>query len=328
MNARILTTATLFTAFTGIMTARAADSQLLSLVMPDAKVLAGVNVDTAKGSPFGLYLLTQLQSSSSSTNSLQQLIALTGFDPTRDVNEVLVATNSNASSKSTSGLVLARGTFNASAIATAATAKGAMTETYGSGSVTIIEDPKQQVGLAFLSPTLAVAGDLASVKGAIDRPGTGQSLPSAVLTQVSQWSGNNDAWVVTTLPLGGLLPAPAAGGTSGSGMANPMAGVMQQIQQIAGGVKFGNSVVGAAAIQSDNAADATQLANTLQFLINLMQMQSQKDSQMPNLAQAVTVSAQGSTVNVGVTLPEAQFQQLFQMQKKAVGGATPHVGKN
>jgi hypothetical protein len=58
------------------------------MVMPDAKVLAGVNVDSAKASPFGMYVLTQMQSNNT---DLQQLIALTGFDPTRDVDEVLVA---------------------------------------------------------------------------------------------------------------------------------------------------------------------------------------------------------------------------------------------
>jgi hypothetical protein len=47
MNARIVTTASLFAAFAGVLTVRAADSQLLSLAMPDAKLLAGVNVDQA-----------------------------------------------------------------------------------------------------------------------------------------------------------------------------------------------------------------------------------------------------------------------------------------
>lgn len=129
---------------------------------------------------------------------------------------------------------------------------------------------------------------------------------------------------MTTVPLGALMPSHDAAGTAGANpMGNPMAGVMQQIQQMSGGVKFGNSVVGTAAIQADNAADATQLAATMQFLVNLMQMQSQKDPQMATLAQAFSVAAQGTTVNIKVTLPEAQFQQLFQMEKKATG-VSPH----
>jgi hypothetical protein len=316
MNARTLTTATLFTAFAGVIAANAADSQLLSMVMPDAKVVAGVNVDSAKASPFGRYVLAQLQTNNT---DLQQLIAFTGFDPTRDVDEVLVATPSGVGGKA-NGLVLARGTFDPTLAALAAT-KGALTEIYN--GVTIIESPDQQAGIAFISTARVAAGDIASVKAAIDRVGSAPSLPADVLSQVSKWSGAEDAWVVTTVPLAGLAPAgTATAGASGGGpMANPMAGVMQQVQQMAGGVKFGASVVGTAAIQADNAADATQLGNTLQFFVNLMQMQSQKNPQMANLAQAFSINATGTTVNVTITLPEAQFQQLFQMEKKAAVAA-------
>jgi hypothetical protein len=320
MNARMLTTATLFTAFTGVLTAKAADSQLLSMVMPDAKVVAGVNVDSAKASPFGMYVLTQMQSNDS---ELRQLIALTGFDPTRDVHEVLAATaTAPGSTKTPSGLVLARGNFEIGMITTAATAKGATTETYN--GATIIEDPKQLVGIGFVNSTLVAAGDIASVKAAIDRPSTGQSLPSGVLSQVSQWC-DNDAWVITTVPLSALAPQQATTATATGGAPMMMAGLTQQVQQMAGGVKFGSSVVATAAIQADNAADATQLANTVQFMVNLIQMQSQKDPQLANVAQGFSVNTQGTTVNLKVTLPEAQFQQLFQMEKKATMGS-PQTG--
>src|SRR5271157_2017402 len=137
MNARILTTATLFTTFAGILAASPADSVLLSMVMPDAKVIAGVNVDSAKKSPFGVFLLTQIQSNNT---DLQELIKMTGFDPTRDVDEVLVATPSTVNGK-TSGLVLARGTFDPT-LATLAATKGAGTEVYN--GVTIIETPDKE----------------------------------------------------------------------------------------------------------------------------------------------------------------------------------------
>src|SRR3982750_1819677 len=99
MSARFLTTATLVSVLTGVLPAKAADPQLLNLMMPDAKVVAGVNVDQAKTSPFGQYVLTQIQATQSA--ELQKLTALTGFDPTRDVHEVLVG--SNGDSKSHSG---------------------------------------------------------------------------------------------------------------------------------------------------------------------------------------------------------------------------------
>lgn len=314
MTARFVTTATLFTAFAGLMTARAADSQMLGLVMPDAKVLAGVNVDQAKGTPFGLYLLNQVQSNNT---QLQQLITLTGFDPTRDVHELLAASNSTATGATAlGGLALARGNFDIAKITELAKSKGAILEAHG--SVTIIEDPKQQGGLAFLDPTLVVAGDLANVKAAIDRPANGQTLPSMVVSLVNQWSGSEDAWLITTAGPSAFFPAAAAGSTQ---QPNPMAGVLTQIQQIAGGVKFGDSVVGKLAIQADNPTDATQLAGVLQFFLNMAQAQSSNNAQVSALASGVTISTQGNTVNVNVTLPQAVFQQLIQQQKGMVGAA-------
>ena len=313
MNARIVTTATLFTAFAGVLTGNAADSQLLGLVMPDAKMLAGVNVDQAKASPFGLYVLTQMQAGNS---GMKELIALTGFDPTRDVHELLAASSATQGSKTPTGLALVRGNFDVATITNLATSKGAASEVYG--GVTILEDPKKQAGLAFLDPTLAVAGDLASVKGAIDRPSSGQSLPAAVIAQVNHWSNIEDAWFLTTVPPSSL--------TGSSALAGNAAGLLQQVQRAAGGVKFGNSVVATAAIETDTAQNATQMANAFQFLVNMMQMQSgQNSQQIAALAQGLAVTAAATTVNISLSLPQAQFRQLLQQlqQKKP---AVPAVG--
>ena len=309
MNARIVATATLFSAFSGLLTARAADSQLLGLVMPDAKVVAGVNVDQAKASPFGLYILTQMQS-----GGLQDFVTLTGFDPTRDVHELLAAYNGTPGAKQATGLALGRGNFDPAGLATLAITKGAVTETYK--NVTIIEDPKHQYGLAFPDATLAIAGDVANVKAAIDRPATGQVLPGPVSTLVNQWSAAQDAWMVTTVAPTSLLGGVPAGAE---------AAMIQQIQQVAAGVKFGANVVGTAVLQSDNAQDATNLANTVQFLVNVLQMQTQKNTQMPNLAQAISVGATGSTVKLTVSLPSAQFQQLIQSNTNKAAAATPQI---
>src|SRR5690348_12997054 len=104
MNARILTTATLASVFVAMLPARAADPQLLNLIMPDATVVAGVNVDQARTTPFGQYVLGQVQAQTNT--ELQKIKTLTGFDPTTDVHELLAATNSTGGSHS--GLVAAR----------------------------------------------------------------------------------------------------------------------------------------------------------------------------------------------------------------------------
>src|ERR1035437_8222901 len=179
MKAQILT-ATLLTAFSGALSA--ADPQLMNLVMPDAKVLAGVNVGQAKGTQFGQYVLNQLQSHDA---QMQQLVALTGFDPRRDVSELLVASDGVAGSRK--GLALASGNFDIAKITAAATVAGVVTEVYH--GFTILEDPKnKEAGIVFLDQTRVAAGDIASVKGAIDRLKTPQPLPGAVIVKADQWS--------------------------------------------------------------------------------------------------------------------------------------------
>ena len=306
MNAQILTASTLAFLYAGVLPAKAADPQLVGLVMPDAQVLAGVNVEQAKVTPFGQYVLSQIRTSDP---QFQELIALTGFDPTRDVREVLVASNGGTATHA--GLVVARGTFDSNKIAAAAVDKGAVTETYN--GVTIIEEPKKSAGVAFLfSSTVVVAGDLANVKAAIDRQNSPSSLPSALAVQVDHWSGTQDAWAISAVPLSTLHPpagAPKVPGLNGQG-------TFQAIQQAASGVKFGALVVVTAEVKADTAENAKSMGDALKLLANLVQMQAANEPAAAALAQSLTVSTQGNTLNVTVSLPQDQLQQVVQTPKR------------
>ena len=85
----------------------AADPSLLDLVMPDARVLAGINVEKILASPFGKEIGPQIRTGSP---ELRQLLEQTGFDPTRDLKEVLVA--STGEGPKPPALFLVRGSFD------------------------------------------------------------------------------------------------------------------------------------------------------------------------------------------------------------------------
>jgi hypothetical protein len=308
MNARFLTTATLTTLFAGLLPANAADPQLLNLVMPDAKVLAGVNVDQAKTSPFGQYVLSQMQLHDT---HLTEVTALTGFDPTRDVHELLVASSGAANQHN--GLALARGNFDPARINALALTKGAVSESYS--GVTIIEDPKQQSGFAFLNATIVAAGDVANVKAAIDRQTHAASLATSVILQVNQWSSTQDAWVVLTVPPSTLHPATGMPAIPGVGPANQN-NAFQTIQQAAGGVKFGTNVVVTAQAQALTGQDATQIGDTLKLLASLAQMQANGDARLLALTQSLTVNTNGNLLNVSVSLPQDQLVALMKPTAK------------
>jgi len=309
MNARILTAASFIAGFALIFPAAAVDTQLLNLVMPDAKVLGGVNVEQAKASPFGQYVLQQVQTQD---QDLKKLEAMTGFDPTRDVRELLVASNNPGSENDHTGLFLARGTFNPGLIAAAAAAHGGATESYN--GITILEDPKKTHGVAFPDASLAVAGDIANVKAALDRLRSPSSLPGSVVAQVNQWSGSQDAWGISTVPPSSLHPpstAPKVPGLSGSTPA------FQNIQSAAGGVKFGALVVVTGQVQAASAQDAQQMADALKLLANLAQMQASNEPAVAAVAQSLTVSTSGATLNASVSVSEDQIQQAVKPKPAA-----------
>lgn len=304
MNATFASTAALAALFSGVLSA--ADPQLLNLVMPDVKVMADLNVTQAKASPFGQYVLAQIQ-----PQQIEQIAALSGFDPTHDLTELLFA-GTGASQKS--GLVLALGNFNVPTISNAIAKFQAGTETYR--GVTIFEDPQKQGGLAFLSGTVAAAGDLVNLKAAIDRLSAPAILPAALLAEIGQLSAADDFWALSTVPPAALQTGAIPGLPSGAGSA------LGTVQSISGGVKFGTNVVATVQAQADNAQDAAGIAGLVQFGVSMVQAKAADQPQVQALVKALTVAADGTAVNLLLTLPSTQLQELIQSNKS---GAAPHA---
>ena len=302
MKASIVAVAPLALIFAGPLLA--VDPQLLNLVMPDAKMMAGVNVDQAKASPFGTYVLVQIQSQN---QDLQKLSTLTGFDPTRDLDELLIA--SNGTPPKPSSLVLARGTFDAAKIQAAALGGGATTQTYG--GTTLVLDPKGNNGFAFLNGTIAVAGDIASVKAALDRQTAPSTIDPALLVQVNQLGTTEDAWGISEVPPPVTPPANAP-----NAQQIPL-NVLQKITQTSGGVKFADPIVATANAQTATASDATSIAGVLQLLANLGQMQAQQNPQAAAILKSLVVTSNGNTVQISLSIPEAQAEAAFQTKPNA-----------
>ena len=156
------------------------------------------------------------------------------------------------------------------------------------------------------------------MKAAIDRRSSYTVLPGAIATQVRDWSNSQDAWVVAIVPPSLLKMSPGAPQVPGlSGQA-----AFAAVQQIAGGVKFGPTVTLTAQAQTDTAQNATSMAGALQFLANLAQMQTAQNPQAGALLKALTVSADGVNVNIGLSLPADQFEQLAKPRPAAARAIT------
>jgi hypothetical protein len=308
MNARIYTAATIVAVFCGVLPAKAADSRLLNLVMPDANVVAGVNVSQAKATPFGQYVLAQI---APQNPEIQKMVSLLGFDPRTDVQELLVSSHvappaAGAVAGAPQGLALAVGIFNIAKIAEAVKTGGGKSEIYG--SATIFEDPAQKQAVAILDNQIAVFGDLASVKAAIDRKGAGASkLPAGMFGLIGRWS-SQDAWVVANVPAS-LMKAPATASQL-PGMAQQT--VFQSVQNAAGGINFqvGGNVMLTIEANSDTAQNAASMAGALQLLANMARLQASQDAQAASLLKSLAVTAEANVLKITLSLPADQFQQL------------------
>jgi hypothetical protein len=306
----------------------AADSQLMNLVMPNAKILAGINTTSAVASPLGQFILTKIG------QVPPDLGAATGFNPLQDVSEVLAATTADPANPG--GLVLARGTFPVDKITATLSSGNAhwQVTTYGGATLMSTTNPKDKVAqaLAFIGSSIAVAGDLASVKAAIDRSTGTNSIDPALAVSVNQLSASEDEWLVSAVALGSLIP-PSASADAEKGPAAMLLPLLKNIQSLSGGVKFGENVVVTGEAMTSSPQNAAAVNAVINLGITLGSSLAQKAAKNPQfteaiqLLQSVQVATNGPAVDLSLSIPEAQIEALVNSvpaQTKAVASILRH----
>jgi hypothetical protein len=305
MNRRILAVASLSALAT---VASAADPQLLKLVMPDAKVVSGINVDVVKSTQFGQFFLSQLPAPDA---GYQEFISVTGFDPRQDIHEVLMASPGDPQKKS--GLLLVRGNFDSARILALVKTEGKTTETYHGVEVLTDVPGSHPVshGLAFLDNTTAVAGDLDSVRGAIDRRTAASSLDPALTAKIGATSAAQDAWVVSIAPISSFAQAVPNPNVSGALQGD----LIKAIQQSSGGVKFGAMIQFSGELTARTDQDASSLADVVRFFMNMAAMNSPTggNPELNSLLHNLTVNTEANAVKVSVSIPEGELETLIKV---------------
>jgi hypothetical protein len=288
----------------------AADPSLLQLAMPDAQVVAGLQVDQAKSSVFGQYVLSHL---SVNDTRLEQFTSETGFDPRHDVSEIVIASNWKPNTPDNRWIVAAHGTFNIPKITATAQANGGVIAPYqGINVVTHLASSNTQVdtGIAFLDGSTALVGDLISVQAAIDRKQSNAPAASSVLTKAQAASSGKDFWFVTLVPLSNF-----AGSMPDSNLSGAMQGnLLAAINQMSGGIRFGDTVTISAEAVTRSEKDAQALVDVVKFFAGLVQMNRQKDpaaGQVATLLDTLQTSTSGNITNISLAIPEQQLEQLL-----------------
>ncbi len=290
----------------------AADSSLFSLASPDTKVVAGIHVDRTTASQFGQFLLNQMQRNDADFN---KFVASTGFDPRRDLTEVIVA---SADGQKGHGLVAAHGTFDIARLVAAARTSGAAITNYK--DVQIVAGKGDRNWSAFLDNRTAVLGDPDLVRTAIDRRGSGVGIDAKLAAKVNEVSGKYDAWMVSIAPLSnfsGKLPDERMNGMINGEM-------VQGIEQASGGVMFGSTVQIAGEAVARSEKDATALADVVRFLAGMVQMNRTKPevAKLAALLDTLDLRTTSNTLTFSLSVPETDLEQLV---KPARSGAVRRV---
>jgi len=263
----------------------AADPELLRLAMPEARILAGIDVSKVKDTPFGKFAMAQL--SAAQDPQYDAFVKARGFGPRESVDEILVAKTDAGERR----LMLARGRFDTGRILEAAAAAGAGVAKYHGAQVLVSSDS----WLAFLSKSMVAMGDPASVRAVVERREKSAGPRAEIAARVNEVSKAYALWFVSAVPISELMQD-LPGGGAGQALKG---GVLRSVQEASGGLNFGDSVRLSADLTAASATDAANLATVLQFVAGAV-----------GLAQA-DVAAQGSVVTLGLTLTEPQLEALW-----------------
>jgi len=290
----------------------AADASLIGLVPPEAKVIGGIHIDRTVTSPFGQYVLSQVKDSD---KDFQQFVTATGFDPRRDLREVIFA--SPAAGQHGPGLIIARGVFNGPQILTAVQTKnGGTLSTYQ--GVSLLEHDGH--GIAIADGSLGIAGEANLVRAALDRRSATAGAQTALAAKAIQTSNKYDAWMVTS----GVFVAPLPGRRTGSQSTSAIAGPnLEGILETSGGLTFGTLVDFKAEALTRSDQDAKALADVLKFLASMVQMGGDKNPEtqtLQTILQSLNVQTSGSTVQMSFSIPEQDLEKLFPTKKSVRAG--------
>src|ERR1035438_2652061 len=177
----------------------AADAALTDLFPAGTKVVLGINLRSVVESPLGQAVAAQTQKqvqSQAAAADWLKLASLAGFDPLRDIDEVLVATNGEG--QNPPSLIVASGRFDVARLA------GGGEVSYG---VPGMGGDKPTDGVvALLNASTALAGDRPTVLATLDHLGNGAQIDPALAQRIAAARGRYDIWGLAIGPRDSSLP--------------------------------------------------------------------------------------------------------------------------
>jgi len=255
--------------------AAAADPALLQLAPTDAIFVAGFHTDKLKSSSIVQRLLTRARAG---TEDFGKLVAAAGFDPERDVREVLIASgpiDANA-------LIALRGTFDPSKFS-----------------------PLPKGKAVLLDPTTLLVGDEKTVQAAMGRRQSDARLAPELVARVESYSSRYDAWLLTTDSPTRILAGQVPNQTLDAAVKGDL---FQAVRQVSAGLRAGETLELEGEMLTRSPKDASALADVGRFLAQLL-----LDSAAGRgILEAPSFQPDGASLRFSIKLPEQLILKIFE----------------
>jgi hypothetical protein len=262
----------------------AAAPDLLDFAVPQARFAFGVHVRKLANSPVVQTMSDDVKRSAGA--DWQKVFAAAGFDPFRDVEEVLITSTGGA--KNAPALIVVRGSFDVKRLA-------ANAERY-EGVPILVTGQKGAGAVAFLDETTVIAGEMPLVRQAVARRAAPAAVDSTLAAKIAAMRTRYDLWGVSIAPLGELandLPAGAAGNS------------LNSIDQFQFGLTLSRGMELSAELRARTAAEAKKLSDSLRMFEAMMKANPRVD------APSVDMSVADRTIRISLSVPEAQLIQAM-----------------
>ena len=294
----------------GTLCVLANDPSLLRYAAPNARVLSGIDVVKSRNTVFGRYVLSEMDIDD---DELKKFATAAGFDVTRDLTEILISTTGDAEDART--LIVGRGSFHPEKVVSSARSQGATILDYAGVPIISHKGTKIDGAVAFPDSFTALAGDVDSVRSALDRLQSPTQLSPELNARIRDLSSTFDAWFVSTGHLSEFLTGKVAEqGGLGDGV---QGNLLATVRQASGGMRFQpDSVSIAGEALANSAKDAQSLAEVLKFIAGLVQVKTGPDAKKSSLADVARIATQGSKVNLSIEVPETTMEQMFSAETR------------
>jgi hypothetical protein len=270
-----------------------AENSALGYLPEGTRNVIGINVRAVASSALVKSAMSQAMSARPDLGAqFQKLGALPGFDPLRDIEEVLIGAAGEG--KNAPAVVVLRGHFDV--------------EKMGAGAFPYRGVPMLSAGggasgtLALIDGSIALAGDAASVRAAIDRGGKG-TLPASTAARIESLRSRYDIWGFGHMP-SSLL----------SGTAKPDA--LKSIDSFQFGIGLSNGLEGTAELHARSPEDAQKLSAIAQMVQMMVAAQKPKDN-----AVKLSAAVENRTLKVAFQMPQEELEKAMAAQGAALRGA-------